>query len=218
MKIFILFLLTSLIGSILLAYPCEISYSNESYVTNYEDCELYYSTSRFGTKCCYVKGADRRGNPISACAEFRNTVEEALKDLDYLETTLTRIRIYYLDADCNFDKEISICQPDDRISYSPLSVDYCSKYPVIGISGVDKESKCCYITGINADKKNVYSCIEVSPTFSDDTYAKNVQKNKIKNGEFERLGALTNIDIQCAANLYSISIISFLFSIFFFLN
>ena len=215
MKIFILFLLTSLKGSNLLKDPCEISYSNESYVTNYEDCQLYYSTSRFGTQCCYVKGADRKGNPISACAELRNTVEEALKDLDYLETTLTRIRIYYLDADCNFDKEISICQPDDRKSYTPLSVDYCSKYPVIGAFGVEKDSKCCYVTGINAENKNVYSCIEVSPTFSEDTYAKNVQKNKIKNGEFERLGALTNIDIQCAANLYSISIISFLFSILF---
>ena len=79
----------------------------------------------------------------------------------------------------------------------------------------DKDFKCCYITGVNVDKKNVYSCIEVSPTFSEDTYAINVQKNKIKNGDFERLGALTNIDIQCAANLYSISIISLLLSILF---
>ena len=83
MKTFILFLLTSLIGSILLSNPCEISYSNDTNVTKYEDCQKY-STSRYDKLCCHVKGADKRENPISACAELRNTVEEALKDLDYL--------------------------------------------------------------------------------------------------------------------------------------
>ena len=97
-------------------------------------------------------------------------------------------------------------------SYSPLSVDYCSKYPVIGISGVDKDSKCCYVTGINADKKNVYSCIGISQ----DTYTIDFQKYKIGNGDYERLGPLTNINIQCAANRYSISIISLLLFILFF--
>ena len=209
MKTFIL-LLTSLIGSILLANPCEISYSNDTNVTKYEDCQKY-STSRYDKLCCYVKGADKRENPISACAELRNTVEEALKDLDYLEVLLTYERYYYLTADCHLDKEISLCHPDDKKSYSPLSVDYCSKYSVIGIDGVEKDFKCCYITGVSDDKKNIYSCIGISQ----ETYTIDFQKYKIGNGDYKRLGALTNINIQCAANSYSISIISLLFSILF---
>ncbi len=153
MKEFIL-LLTSLIGSILLADPCEISYSNGTNVIKYEDCQVY-TTSRYDKLCCYVKGADKRENPISACAELRNTYEEALKDLDYLEVLLTYERYYYLTADCHFGREISLCHPDDKKSYSPLSVDYCSNYSVIGIYGIDKDFKCCYITGVNVDKKNI---------------------------------------------------------------
>ena len=171
MKTFILFLLTSLIGSILLADPCEISYSNDKNVTKYEDCQVY-STSSFDKLCCYVKGTDRKENPISACSEFRRTVEEALKDLDYLEVLLNYERYYYLNADCHLDKEISLCHPDDKKSYSPLSVDYCSKYSVVGIDGVDKDSKCCYITGVSVDKKNVYSCKFILYAF------KNIKLNK----------------------------------------
>ena len=66
---------------------------------------------------------------------------------------LTYERYYYLTADCHLDKEISLCHPDDKKSYSPLSVDYCSKYSVIGIDGVEKDFKCCYITGVSDDKK-----------------------------------------------------------------
>ena len=152
MKTFILLLLTSLIGSILLAVPCEISYSNDTNVTNYEDCQAY-STSRFNELCCYVKGEDKRENPISASAELRNAVEEALKELDYLEVLLTYERYYYLTADWHLGQEISLCHPDDKKSFSPLSVDYCSKYSAIGINGVEKDFKCCYITRVNVDKK-----------------------------------------------------------------
>ena len=113
MKTFILFLLTSLIGSILLAGPCEISNANDTNVTKYEDCQVY-STSMYNKLCCYVKGADKRENPISACAELRNSVEEALKDLDYLEVLLTYERYYYLTADCHLGQEISLCHPDDK--------------------------------------------------------------------------------------------------------
>ena len=59
------------------------------------------------------------------------------------------------------DKEISICHPDDKKSYSPLSADYCSKYSVVLIDGVDDESKCCYISGVSFDKKNVYNKIKI---------------------------------------------------------
>ena len=45
MKTFILSLLTSLIGSILLGDQCEISNSNDTNVTKYEDCQKY-STSK----------------------------------------------------------------------------------------------------------------------------------------------------------------------------
>ena len=51
MKTFILSLLTSLLGSILLGDQCEISNSNDTNVTKYEDCQKY-STTRFGGLCC----------------------------------------------------------------------------------------------------------------------------------------------------------------------
>ena len=98
-------------------------------------------------------------------------------------------------------KEISLCDPDDRKSYSPLSIDYCSKYSVVTISGVDEDSKCCYITGVSVDKKNVYSCVGISPYI----YTIDERKNEIESGDYKRLGALTNINIQCAANGYYLS-------------
>ena len=120
-------------------------------------------------------------------------------------------RYYYLTADCHLDQEISLCHPDDKKSYSPLSVDYWSKYSVVGINGVEKDYKCCYITGVSDDKKNIYSYIGINQ----DTYTINFQKYKIGNGDYKRLGALTNINIQCVANRFSISIISLLLSILF---
>ena len=212
MKAFILLLLTSLIGSILLEDPCKISYSNNTNVTKYEDCQAY-STSSSDKLCCYVKGADEKENPISACTELTGKVKGALKDLKQLEGYFSSYRDYYLDADCNLGKEISLCDPDDRKSYSPLSIDYCSKYSVVTISGVDEDSKCCYITGVSVDKKNVYSCVGISPYINTIDY----RKNEIESGDYKRLGALTNINIQCAANSYSLSIISLLLSILFIL-
>ena len=213
MKTFILLLLTSLIDSILLEDPCEISYSNGTNVTKYEDCQAY-STSSTSKKCCYVNGADKNENSISACTELTGTVKGALKDLNQLEGYVSSIKDYYLNADCNLGKEISLCDPDDRKSYSPLSIDYCSKYSVVTISGVDEDSKCCYISGVSVDKKNVYSCVGISPYIYDIDH----RKNEIESGDFKRLGALTNINIQCAANSYSISIISLLLSILFIIS
>ena len=213
MKTFILFLLTSLIGFILLADPCKISSSNGTNVSKYEDCQVY-STSSSDKLCCYVKGADEKENPISACTELTGTVKGALKDLNELEGYSSSYRNYYLNADCHLDKEISLCHPDDRKSDTPLSVDYCSKYPTVLITGVDEDFNCCYITGVSVDKKNVYSCVGISPYI----YTIDYRKNEIESGDFKRLGALTNINIQCASNNYSISIISVLLSILFILS
>ena len=82
---------------------------------------------------------------------------------------------------------------------------------MVGINGVEKDYKCCYITGVSDDKKNIYPCIGINQ----DTYTINFQKYKIGNGDYKRLGALTNINIQCVANCFSISIISLLLSILF---
>ena len=63
-------------------------------------------------------------------------------------------------------------------------------------------------------KKNVYSCVGI------DQYAYTIdeRKKEIESGDFKRLGALTDIKIECSlANYYSISIISLLISILFIL-
>jgi len=212
MKAFTLILISFLIDLVLGASFCNIAYSNNTNVTTFEDCKAY-TTSSSDKFCCYVNGADKKENPISACAELTGTVRGALKDLNDLEGALSTMRYYYLKADCHLDKEISICHPDDKKSYSPLSADYCSKYSVVEtVTGVDDKSKCCYVSGISVDKKNVYSCIGIDNIF----YTIDERKNEIENGDFERLGALTDIKIECSiANFYSISIISLLLSILF---
>jgi hypothetical protein len=212
MKAFTLILISFLIDLVLGASFCNIAYSNNTNVTTFEDCKAY-TTSSSDKFCCYVNGADKKENPISSCAELTGTVRGALKDLNDLEGALSTMRYYYLKADCHLDKEISICHPDDKKSYSPLSADYCSKYSVVEtVTGVDDKSKCCYVSGISVDKKNVYSCIGIDNNF----YTIDERKNEIENGDFKRLGALTDIKIECSiANFYSISIISLLLSILF---
>jgi len=156
---------------------------------------------------------DDEENPISACAELTGTVKGALKDLDELEGYSSLLKNYYLNADCHLDKEISLCDPDDRKSDTPLSADYCSKYPTVLITGVDEDFNCCYVSGVSVDKKNVYSCVGIEPLI----YTIDERKNEIESGNFERLGALTDIKIECtsssSANFHSISIISLILSI-----
>ena len=212
MNLFSLIIISSLI-SLNLGDPCSLDKTKNKNVKSYEDCQAY-TTSSTSKKCCYVNGVDKNENSISACSELTGTVKGALKDLNELEGLLTSYKDYYLDADCNLDKEISICNPDDRKSDTPLSVDYCSKYPTVLITGVDEDFNCCYITGVSVDKKNVYSCVGISPYI----YTIDYRKNEIESGDFKRLGALTNINIQCASNNYSISIISVLLSILFILS
>ena len=62
-------------------------------------------------------------------------------------------------ADCNLGQTLSICDPDDRKSESPLSAEECSKYPVVNYDGVSDDSKCCCVPWISVSKKNVYSCV-----------------------------------------------------------
>ena len=109
-------------------------------------------------------------------------------------------------------QEISLCHPDDKkFLFSSIGWLLLKIFSNRNL-WCDKDFKCCYITGVNVDKKNVYSCIGISQ----DTYTIDFQKYKIGNGDYERLGPLTNINIQCAANRYSISIISLLLFILFF--
>ena len=211
MKIFCLILITSLI-SLNLGDRCTIANSKDDNVKSYEDCQDY-TTSSTSKLCCYVNGVDDEENPISACAELTGTVKGALKDLDELEGYSSLLKNYYLNADCNLDKEISLCDPDDRKSDTPLSADYCSKYPTVLITGVDEDFNCCYVSGVSVDKKNVYSCVGIEPII----YTIEERKNEIESGNFERLGALTDIKIECtsssSANFHSISIISLILSI-----
>ena len=208
MNLFSLIIISSLI-SLNLGDPCSLDKTKNKNVKSYEDCKAY-TTSSTSKKCCYVNGVDKNENSISACSELTGTVKGALKDLNELEGLLTSYKDYYLDADCNLDKEISICNPDDRKSDTPLSVDYCSKYSTVLITGVDESFKCCYVTGVSVDEKNVYSCVGIEPLI----YDIDERKDEIESGDFKRLGALTNIKIECpsssAANFYSISIISLL--------
>ena len=211
MKIFCLILISFLI-SLNLGDRCSIANSKYDDVKSYEDCQAY-TTSSTSKLCCYVNGVDDEENPISACAELTGTVKGALKDLDEVEGYSSLLKNYYLNADCHLDKEISLCDPDDRKSDTPLSADYCSKYPTVLITGVDEDFNCCYVSGVSVDKKNVYSCVGIEPLI----YTIDERKNEIESGNFERLGALTDIKIECtsssSANFHSISIISLILSI-----
>ena len=187
-----LFLLVSLIPIIFGLESCKISYTLSNDITNFEGCQIF-STSSSDKKCCYVKGKDKNENDISACNELTGTERGAYKDLLELEGYFSQYKNYYLEADCNLGKKIALCDPDDRKSYSPLSVDECKKYTVVRVSGVDDDSQCCYVSGVSVDNKNVYSCVGISKYF----YTESDLKKEIENGDYKRLGALNNIKIEC---------------------
>ena len=187
-----LFLLVSLIPIIFGLESCKISYTLSNDITNFEGCQIF-STSSSDKKCCYVKGKDKNGNDISACNELTGTERGAYKDLLELEGYFSQYKNYYLEADCNLGKKIALCDPDDRKSYSPLSVDECQKHSVVRLTGVDDESQCCYVSGVSVDNKNVYSCVGISQYF----YTESDLKKEIESGNYKRLGALTNIKIEC---------------------
>ena len=220
MKILSLAIAFSLIGMIFGVLECKIGNTKDKNINNFADCRNDTTTEE-DKVCCYVNGKDKDENTISACNELTGTVKGALKDLNSLEGLLSDYKDYYLNADCNLGQILSICDPDDKKSESPLSVEQCSKYPVVNIDGVSENSKCCYVTGISVSKKNVYSCAR------NDDYVYTIQemKKQIESGKYQRLGALTNVNIVCPSpspspsygNYYSISIISLIYTLLNFL-
>ena len=216
MKAFILILVSFLIATII-GQTCNIANTKDNGATDYESCQEY-TTSSTSKLCCYVKGKDKNENSISACQELTGTEKGALKDLDSAEKLYDYLNTYYLSADCNLGKEISLCDPDDKKSETPLSAEYCSKYKVVWPLGVDDDSKCCYVSGVSVGGENVYSCVGIDDYFND----KEEMKEEIEEGDFKRLGALNNVKIVCNsgdsedfANFYSISLVSFIFALLF---
>ena len=149
----ILFLSTafSLFNLIFGELRCSIDDTKEQNITNFLSCRDY-STVISDKVCCYVKGKDKNETSISAYAELSSKENDTLKDLKYLEGYYSKQKSYYLTADCNLGKEIALCDPDDRKSDTPLSKEICSNYTVVRLLGVDSDSNCCYVTGINDDK------------------------------------------------------------------
>ena len=209
MKILVLITTFSLIGIIFGASSCTISQTKDDNINNFEDCRNY-STSSTDKICCYVNGKDKNENTISACNELTGTIKGAFKDLKELEGLTSSFKNYYLNADCNLGQIISLCDPDDKKSESPLSVEECSKYTVVNIDGVSEDSKCCYVTGKSVSNKNVYSCAR------NDKYVYTIDemKKQIESGDYTRLGALNDVNIVCPnyGKFYSVSIISLLFA------
>ena len=213
MKILILAIALSLMGIILGAESCKLSQTIGKNIKSFSDCKSY-STSSENNICCYISGKDKNENSISACNELTGTVLGAFKDLYNLEeVNFGPYRTYYLNADCDLGETIALCNPDDRKSESPLSAQECAKYSYVDVSGVDKDVKCCYVTGTSVSKKNIYSCTHI------DSYStKDYMKKKIESGEYKRLGALTNINIECySGKFYPLLIMTLIFALLNFL-
>ena len=215
MKILILAIAFSLIGIILGYESCIMSNSIGKNIKSFEGCKAY-STYSEKKLCCYVHGKDKNENSISACNELTGILDEALAELYILESAVPPDdREYFLEADCNFGQTLSLCDPNDRISESPLSIHECAKYPVVTlVGGVERSSKCCYVTGTNANKKNMYSCVKVEEIL----FPVDEMKKDIENGKYRRLGALTNVHIECySGKFYPLLIISLIFALLNFL-
>ena len=216
MKDLVLLLITCSLVVLITGQTCTINNSKDKGATNFESCQEY-TTSSTSKVCCYVNGTDEYEVPISACNELAGTEREALEDLNKLEGYVSSNKYYYLTADCNLGKEISLCDPDDKKSETPLSADYCSKYKVVRALGVDDDSKCCYVSGTNVNNTKVYSCVGINPYI----FTEEEIKTEIKDGNFKRLGVLTDIKIECfsrnSANFYTISIVYIFFVLLFIL-
>ena len=87
--------------------------------------------------------------------------------MNELEGYPSSMKNYYLNTDCHLNKEISLCYPDDRKSFTSLSIDICSKYPVVLVTGVEEDYKCCYITRVSVDKQiYIYNLYEIIFSFT----------------------------------------------------
>jgi len=206
MKVLTLCLILSLISSIFGATSCGIFDAN---ISSFANCQEY-STSSTSKLCCYVHGEDFSGNKLSGCEELTGTTRGAYQDI-YMKSLLYK---NYLDADCNFGKEISICDPNFRKSNTPLSPEICSKSIVAPLGDIDEDDKCCYVTGISVDKKNVYSCVGIGNSFNTESY----EKEQIEKGYYQKLGPLNNVNIECYSKNYYLNWISIIFIIFGLIN
>ena len=171
---------------------CSIKSTNGQNISGYNDCKSI-STSSENNLCCYVSGFDNKENKISACNEFSGTEKGAAKDLYDLESYF---KDYYLQVDCNFTNKISLCDPDDMKSDTPLSYDICKKNYNVGIFGIDDDMKCCYLTAKNVQNKDVYSCVGIDDYFN----TISDMKNKLESGDYKRIGALKDVEIICKSN------------------
>lgn len=209
MKALTLCLILSLISSIFGATSCTIDETKDKNISSFSNCKEY-STSATSKLCCYVYGEDKNDNKISACEELTGTTRGAYKDLYYKQL----FDKYYLNADCNFGKEISTCDPDIRKSYTPLSPEICSKSTVARSGDISDTDKCCYVTGVSVDKKNVYSCVGIGKI----VYTESYEKEQIEKGAYTRLGPLNNVNIQCYSKRYYLNRIPIIFIIFGLIN
>ena len=174
---------------------CSIKNTKDQEISSYKDCKSI-TTSSENKLCCYVSGFDNKENKISACNEFSGTEKGVATDLYDLEGILKE---YYLQVDCNFTKKISLCDPDDMKSDTPLSYDICKNKYNVDILGIDDDMKCCYLTAKNVQNKDVYSCVGIDNYFN--TISE--MKNKLESGDYERIGALKDVEIICNSNTKS---------------
>ena len=174
---------------------CSIKNTKDQEISSYKDCKSI-TTSSENKLCCYVSGFDNKENKISACNEFSGTEKGVATDLYDLEGIFKE---YYLQVDCNFTKKISLCDPDDMKSDTPLSYDICKNKYNVGILGIDDDMKCCYLTAKNVQNKDVYSCVGIDNYFN--TISE--MKNQLESGDYERIGALKDVEIICNSNTKS---------------
>ena len=193
--IFLSLILLCMSPLILSADTCKIDRTKGQEISSFNDFKSYTTTSD-SKVCCYVKGKDTDNNDVSACNELTGTEKGAAKDLYELEGYL---RKYYLEADCGLGKTISLCDPDDMKSDTPLSTKICKDHYYVGITGIYDDMKCCYLTGKNTQNKEVYSCIGID----DILYDKKSRITEVESGNFKRLGALTDVKIICKASFVS---------------
>ena len=206
--IFLSLILLCLSPLILNAESCKIDYTNDKNITSFDNCKGY-SVSSESKICCYVSGQDNNNNDISACQELTGTEKGIAKDLFDLQE-LSFSTKYYLQADCNLGKKISICDPDATKSDTPLSLNICKNYNSVSYSGIQEDMKCCYLTGKNVQNKDVYACIGTDEYF----YTIDDRKSEIESGKFKRLGALKDVNIVCNSSSFISSFLSLLVALF----
>ena len=194
--IFLSLLLLCLSPLILNAESCKIEITRDKGASSFNDCKGY-SVSSDSKVCCYVSGQDRDFKDISGCQELTGTEKAAVVELYDLVSPL--YRNYYLQADCNFGKKTSLCDPDDTKSDKPLSTDICKNFMNVGVTGINEDMECCYLTGKSVQNKDVYSCVGIDQYM----YIIADRKNEIESGKFKRLGALKDIQIVCGSSFLS---------------